>query len=346
MQQVIDDIAFLARCCDEDERRLVLVVSSSKESSKGAYVGGIRCLRDVVIVSVVNCDQYSLRQIAKELDGRVSLVMADSDKKAKYTLEEGTSQEQLYSNLVSESYAMFKKSSVRVFSSAEITVNAVMTRLRQIVGNDLNGQRVALVGIGNIGFRICLRLVEEGVDVNCVSRSYESCIALTNAVNRVKSSYTQAKASFFKELAAATGASDGMIHSTSSSGCIKKEHVWLRNRLGFILDVGKYGLEENYHKECISQKRLYSRVDVGGALVKEVVWHLDYQEETFSPKKRFIKEIGLKLVSGGSWVESEGDLIVDDAESPQFSLGFVDKDNIFRKKIQRFTIESTIDKMS
>ena len=67
------------------------------------------------------------------------------------------------------------KSIVKIYKSNDITVNSVESLVNDYFSNDtrgVSGKKILIIGVGNIGSKIALRLVETGANISLFRISF------------------------------------------------------------------------------------------------------------------------------------------------------------------------------
>ncbi|KZR70256.1 Glutamyl-tRNA reductase [Prochlorococcus marinus str. MIT 1313] len=317
---------------------LIFSLSSSIELSNGCYLGGIRLTDSFLLVSIVNISQQELEPLAPLLDSISTAILVDVEKKHPFqnidtTIDPSTSTKNfrpIYSNIFAASIELFTSSLIIPWSPSRITSESAVKYLRKFVGGNLSGNHVTIIGLGSIGFKLALSLVEEGCNVSCHSRNNEKTSRLVHSINDIKSSYTISSAVHYTNIHTAIASSSILILATNSKAFLDIKQLMFRDiSTSFILDVGKESL--NAHtREYISQidGLTYQRLDIGQDIIQFINGNLSGEVLTSFPrtKQHNIHGSIRNLVSGGFSGKS-GDLVVDDANSPSFILGYIDSNN-------------------
>ena len=316
--------------CQRDGKHLVFSLSSSVELNAKSYWGGVRVTDSFIIISLINVSQSQITSYASVLGVYADYIFVDTEKKHPFEVDYDTlgSPQPMFSNLFSASLDLFDSSKVIPWSPSRITSDASISRIRNIFGGNLNGATCSVVGIGNIGFKIALGLIEEGCDVIAYGRNQERLIKLVDSMNLIKSDYTLASAAPARNLDLAMARSRASVLVASSSSYISKRQLQLLGApLSEILDVSKFSLDLEARKYALDSKNIiYTRLDIGRELVAMVGSYLSSYSQIYSqmnPARRpFIESKSGFCVSGG-FPGSVGDVVVDNAYNPSFVLGSI-----------------------
>jgi len=317
---------------------MIFSLSSSIELSNGFYLGGIRLTDTFLLVSIVNISQLELEPLVPLLDSISTAILVDVEKKHPFhnidtTIEPSISKKIMrptYSNIFAASIELFKNSLIIPWSPSRITSESAVKYLRHYVGGNLSGKHITLVGLGSIGFKLALSLVEEGCNVSCHSRNNEKTSRLVHSINDIKSSYTISSAVHYSNIDTAIASSSILVLATNSKAFLDIKQLMFRDiSTSFILDVGKESLNKFTH-DYISEidGLIYHRLDIGQDLIQFINGKLSGEILTSYPRTKQHNIHGTihNLVSGG-YSGKSGDLVVDDAFAPSFILGYIDSNN-------------------
>ena len=162
--------------------------------SQKIYFTPIRIGPTFVMFGAVVFSESEGEKILKNIDGFFSHIFIDCEKKSSLQ----TVNEFDLFNLERLSHEIVKKSFLRFFKGNDLTVDAIdnfifhwSSSKRKMLG----GSKLLIVGIGNIGTKIALRLVERGCHVYLLSRSEEKSKYIAKFINFTVPAQTIAKAS-------------------------------------------------------------------------------------------------------------------------------------------------------
>jgi hypothetical protein len=134
------------------------------------YFTPVRCLDNIQVCGVVVANSSEAKIFARLSDGKFDYIAVDSEKKIEpshysYPNDLG--------NIEGEVLDTVKKSKVVNFKANDITVNAVdILVASRVMG--VAQRKIAIVGLGNIGFKLALKFVERGCSVNMFRRDIKN----------------------------------------------------------------------------------------------------------------------------------------------------------------------------
>jgi hypothetical protein len=310
--------------------------SSSKNIQK-PYVTPIRLLEGGVICGVVVFSQSQAVIAAKFVQDFVDKILVDSEKKI--GMQVGIDKNLLTYFKITDSAINSKSRSLIEFgniSSAvrmvipegkfieykanDITVDAIWTFL-SIRLKKLSGKKIAILGCGNIGFKLALKLVESGINVILVRRDSSKGVLMANSINMVKPKTTLATATYCASPLQASSYCDVLI-GTANSGVslISWDMIQSMTPEGFVIDVGKGNVEDYAVKKAIEENIEIIRGDVGASLYGFISHRQQIQDVIKNKIGRNEIKPGVSVISGGLFGRN-GEIVVDNYSLPGIVYG-------------------------
>ena len=327
----------------ESQKKIIFTISTTSGGRLESYSTPVRIYKEYFIFGCVVFDENILSDIINVTDGNVDHILVDSEKKLhldvlyEKNIKENTLEinDVLTGNLSKIVFELANKSSISEFKPNDLTVDAAWLLLSKKLGH-LSGKKAAIIGAGNIGSKLALKLVESGVEVSMYRRDFHTCSIVANAINLIKPNSTLASANSSKDIMNACFMTDIIIGTSTSSSLITDKLLSVAKRNLFLLDVGKGNISTAGLEYGKKSKLDMVRLDVTPNLISTVVNSIetyDMCQKNFGRKK--IKN-RIYIVSGGYYGEPN-DIVVDSIHSPKLVYGIADgKGNIIHKlnKIQ------------
>lgn len=275
-------------------------------------------------------------EIAKAVDGMVDIILADAEKKALKVpgVDLG--------NIASGVEQVVKKSRYFSFKANDLTVDATDAFIAQTFYR-LAGRKAAIIGCGNIGSKLALKLVERGVDVVITRRDKTALMNISEALNIIKPKETVAKVTYSADNFNASVGVDMLIGFSPGVPVINVDMIKVMKKDGVIIDGGKGCIFPDAiscaEKIGIKVYRMDVRAGFEGALA------------TILKTQQLIESVmgrrqigGVSLVAGGV-IGHKGDIIVDNINKPASITGIangygdmqIELNEIDKKKIKKVT---------
>ena len=276
-----------------------------------------------------NLDQEYILTIAKEFDNQIFKFIVDLEKKGFVGI--GKSENLLTGNLEGRMEEIVEKNKILGIRFDSLTSEHVVNLL--IKENPFLYKRsISVIGLGNIGFKIAMSLLECGNNIEIYSRNFNKTFEKCNCMDLLKPSSTLARPILHREIESSLINKDIIITATNSSDVINFKNCKLINKEARIISVG----HEEINKEAveffkINTKVDLSRVDISQSLIQYVQGLLDDNDK--KPKRVMHNK---KFFVSGGFIGNPGDFVVDDAEDPQLIFGFISEDGKFKRELRIF----------
>jgi len=273
----------------------------------------IRETDGLIYGGVIIRDVSTARAIAKLVDGEIEYIFVDDEKKIR---EEYYGRDDV-GNIEKAVRPLINKSKLLTYKGNDLAVDATDALLSALL-NELGNITVAIIGMGNLGSKIALRLVERGVHVRAYRRNQEKLQAIVAGINAVKSPYTHANVRAVVSSEEACKDADVVIGACNEKQVITKDIVRFAREHPVLIDAGK-GCFSNELAEDTSN--LIYRIDVSMLQKYLFVGLIEIQNHFTTPLgRRAIPEFGETLISIGL-LGARGEIIVDDIGNPKRFIG-------------------------
>lgn len=295
------------------------------------YPTPLREIYTLIYGGVIVRDVTTALQIARQVDGRVDYVILDSEKKI----------ERIYygkkdsGNIEKHVRQEISKSKIVTYKGNDMTVEAIDFLLGQIIG-DLGARIIAVIGLGNIGSKIALKLVERGAYVRAYRRDQKKLKTIVTGLNLIKSEHTIASISSAKSIANACAGASVIIAAADSRGIIGEGHLKRLDRsvAPVLIDVGK-----GCFADSIMESKIYPVYRVDVSMVQKHAFAALLETQAYysqSLGRRTIDEHNINLVSLGL-LGKHGEIIVDNINKPSMIIGVANGDGSLMKPTGKYT---------
>ncbi len=310
-----------------------LISNTSKKFNKSFYLTPLRESKKSLYFGAVVFGNKIAEEIAKVVDGKVDYVYTDVEKKIR------NKNDYILTNIDRCVRENIRSSIIKIYKSNDITVNSVESLINDYFSNDtrgVSGKKILIIGAGNIGSKIALRLVETGANISLFRRNKIKLKTISNALNLIKPLFTKASCEIvnIKDI--------NLIKYDVIIGCSNSELRISNKKINFgkkqlIIDVGKGVFGEKIVKSLKKINKMIFRVDIETMLSTYIDSTID--TESFF-KNRFYKRYkNFNLIKKGILGE-KGDIIVDNVDKPKEIVGVCNNDgtliNINNKKMNYY----------
>mgnify|MGYP000017514954 CR=1 FL=1 len=304
--------------------------NTRKVSASGYFYTPIRVTEKLVAGSVIVYSVKQAREIINYIDGKVDYILVDSEKKIsrKFYNED-------IGNIEREVRDSTKISEVITFKGNDLTVDSIDIILEQLFAKHkrgIGGKKATIIGSGNIGSKLALRLVERGVDVVITRRNSRNLKTIVKALNLIKPQETLAKISGTVDNLAASKDADIIIGLTSGKPVITTRIISNVSKSAIFMDAGKGCFSPSAIKAAKKRDLTIYRPDIKigfEGFISSLFKTREVLEHSFG--RRLI--LDMPIVSG--LVGSEGEIVVDNFQFPRVIYGIADGFGGFIDKLNK-----------
>src|SRR3989344_2685828 len=185
---------------------------------------------------VIVRDVETAVKVARMVDGKVDYVLLDSEKK----IEKMYYGKKDVGNMERHVRQEIRRSKILTYKGNDLAVEAIDFLLGQIVG-DIGARQIAVIGLGNIGAKIALKLVERGAYVRAYRRDQKKLKTIVTGLNLIKSEHTISPITPVKSIREACDGASIVIAAADSRGIIGEKHLkgLDLSHSPVLIDVGK-----------------------------------------------------------------------------------------------------------
>ena len=327
--EIVENISEIARA--EGKKTGFTIGNTAKKSEEGLYFTPIRNSILMVLGGIIVYSESQAIEIAKALDGKVDYILVDAEKKipAEMSL---LGEPANVERAVRES---IKESRLWIYKGNDLSVEAVDTLLTELTKNRITGigaAKVTILGAGNLGAKLALKLVERGAQVTVTQRKKEKLDVIVKALNLIKPDFTTSNVSGTLDNQTAAKGAEILIGATQGIPVITTKIIEGLADKAIILDVGKGTL----YPEAISLAEKKSidiyRLDITAALegLISALWATDDIVNTKMGRRQLHNE---SLVSGGL-LGRQNEIVVDNVWDPSRVYGIADGKGDFVRELK------------
>lgn len=308
---------------DKSDVVKVFTIGNTRISNESRfYFTPIRKHENIISAGVIVFSEEEAAIIMSKIDGLFNFILIDSEKKSIST----NSSYGIF-NLERLSSEIIKQTKIYRFKGNDLTTNSIEDFVHSILlrkGKLMGGNNVLIIGLGNLGFKLTLRLVELGMNIYVKSRTALKIDNLLETINLIKPKETIASARKFEEseIAAVLPKIDFVILCTTTIVSDFEKYTEYFGSDIIILDVGKGCISNEVIEHLKKRNIVVYRLDIGDALGQFIFGNVLNKRELEIPRFRILSS-GATLLTKGI-VGLKGDIVVDDIDDPQVLYGICD----------------------
>ena len=306
------------------------------------YTTPVRLSGDKVIAGVIVGSQIEALIVSSYIENFVDYLLLDVEKKipiqkipdddiflafnfnkSMFVENSNTVSGVEFGNISSAVRKIFPSSKIINYKPNDLTVESIWFFLSHKFEN-FAGLKIAIIGAGNIGFKLALKLVESGAFVNLNRRNEVLGLQLANTINAIKPKNTIAEAKFYEDPIRASTLCNVIIGTGKSSSLIITDTmVSVMMKKGIIIDCGKGNITEEAINYSYDIGLNIYRGDVTTGIIS-FVDQADIIKNTLNNKTgRKVVKNNIFIISGGVYGKLE-DIVVDNFDCPKIIYGMAD----------------------
>ena len=288
--------------------------TSKQISNREFFFTPVRVHEDVLLTGIVVQDISVLYELTKFLKF-FDLILLDVEKKI--FDRHGTAIN--LESIVRKGLGI-QRDKIKSFKANDLTCDATFNFLNQInpVSSDtLSGKSCLVLGLGNIGFKLTLKLVEAGCSTFVYRRDTDKLEKLRDAINIAKPSATLASCAVFQP----SSSSQKFDYIIGVSGSMAETYLFENIELKetVVVDIGKGSIPRHVLYELRKHGGRAYRLSVHSQMMSITLNHFYGVKEV--PHEN--KMLGFTFVSGG-YLGEFNSIVCDDAYNPKVLYGVAD----------------------
>lgn len=285
-----------------DGECVLCLATTANVNNPPVLVGSSRLADGILAGNLILRETVSLPEIIKRFDALVSRFFVDCEVKAGI-------------NLGAAVHDLIPSSRRHFFKPNDFTVEAADEWVAQRMP-ELEGARVGIIGAGNIGAKLALRLAERGSEVWLVGRRIAILEATVQGLNAILRGGGAVIAS--TSVVNACAQADVIIGCTQGTAAIDTEAIEI-SQASLILDVGN---------GCFTRGAILAAQELGVSLeVLSPTAGWEGSLRRYAVTRKLQQGMGRRQLDGGEWIVSRGimgaagDVLVDDISQPTRVIG-------------------------
>ena len=294
--------------------------TTRKTNSTGLYFSPIRNTVRLIAGSVIVYNREEAQNIASQVDGKVDYILLDSEKKISLKINNDQSSEDIESTV----RAVVRSSKILTYKGNDLAVDSIESLVVQILSTSsrgLSGKKATIIGAGNIGSKLALKLVERGMNVTITRRDLTKLKVIVAALNFIKTSETFTTISGTTDNLVAAKNTDLLIGLTVGSPLITAAMINAVSPGATLIDAGKGCFLPEAISLATNKKIIIHRADIRSGFEGYIGLALETE--------RMIKSLGRKRINGVSVVSAgllaeRNEVVVDNVYDLQTVFGVAD----------------------
>ena len=305
----------------KNKKKSAIFIGNTKKSSKFKFYNSqIHHYSKWMFISIIFYREKDVKIFSKMVDGKIDLIFVDTEKKIL------SNNKKILFNIERIVRENIKRSNIFPYKANDATVQSAEQFLFYKFLNNKRGigdQNILIIGAGNIGSKLALKLTESGANVYVERRNKSSLAKITKAINIIKPEATKAKTNYQFNFKKTFPHIDVVINCSNKTGMIKKKKFNFFKKGVIYLDIGKGMFEQKLLQKINNENFIIYRLD----LYPGYISLLSNWEETcrhFSKQKFGKRKIGNKMYISRGILGNKDDVVVDNPKKPKKIYGICD----------------------
>ncbi len=296
-----------------------VISTTSKRSGQKWIPLPIRETKYVICGAITVYDMNQAKKIAKYVDNKVDYIFVDAEIKL-----------QNMDELVKQISLFVKKSKILTFKNNDLTASSADALISKILKNFYN-KKIAIIGAGNIGGKLSLKLIERGAQVYLASKNLNKTRTVAKSINNLKPKHCSGRV-IVKDLRKVAKNTDLLIGLTPDDAVISPEMIQVMKSNGIIIDGGVGTISLKAINDAFQKGIHIMRLDTRAGFAGEV--SLLFETEKILDEIQGKATLGeIDVVAGGEYGKN-GDVVLDNLSKPKRVLGIADgKGGILHKQL-------------
>jgi len=305
--------------------------TAKKNNNSESFTTPVRVYSNIVVAGVIIYSDSDIPKVCKLLDGKLDYIFVDAEKKIP-----NVSNPNETVNIERKARELIKKSIFLTYKGNDLTVESVDIHLSYIFKENvrgIGGKNISVIGAGNLGSKLALKLAERGANVILFRRNKKKLNSIIEALNYIKPKETESKIYASGSINEAIKLSDIVLVTADNSNVISKESIKFIQPHTIFFDIGKGTIAPEVISFLTNNNNSFFRADVSSAMAGMLESNLMLDEVLTN---RFGRRNfhGIPIVSGGL-IGKSGEFIVDNVNAPKVIYGIAAGDGLFKEKISR-----------
>jgi hypothetical protein len=321
-------------------KKTIFSISSTAKLEGRPYLTPMRINNDFCFTGCVVFEQSILIPLLEKIDGLVDIILVDTEKKLPLRIAEHNAALEVHEtvgyietgNLSKICFHKVKKSKIFEFKPNDLTVNAVWIFLSQRL-QYLSGKKITILGAGNIGSKLALKLVECGAEVRLFRRDTYKGHHITQGLNMIKHQSTLANIQYHQNVLQASFMADVLIGATNGYPIIDTDVIGCANKNCLIVDLGKNNITDGAIKLAVEHNLEIYRADVAPAFEAFIYEMLNVQNVLENSYGR--RELGYCTIVGGGYFGKKGEIVVNHLEKPTQVSGVSNGEGSLKRELNK-----------
>ena len=292
----------------------VFTISSTSKNEDSSYLTPLRFSANIVVTGIVIFKSKDLLSIKKIINDNFKYIFLDNDLKRFNNSKK---------NLFNLHTKHFSPKKIMAYKPNDITVDSCWSWIHN--GPKIKNNNIFIIGMGNIGTKLALKLFESGRNIYVNRRDHKKGKENVEFIRK----FIRSKNNFIKYQKNIKGIINKVqliILCADKNFILNNDVAKKIKRNSTIIDLGKNNMTSEVIK--LTEKNMISsyRLDIGTSLLSFVESSIELKKDKLYGRKKYKKYF---LISGG-YIGLENDIVVDNFKNPSYVIGIANGSGDFK----------------
>ena len=317
LQVLLNDINKISK---KEKKNRAFIISNTSDKKTKKYLTPLRKSSNCIYGGAVVYDDLTTKKICQLLKNKIDYLFVDTEKKASRKKGAINIERTVRENISLEKIFYFKAN--------DLTVDAASSFLELLFHDDIrnvSNKKILIIGAGNIGFKLSLKLIERGVKVFLNGKRKVETDSLISTINKIKPVATMNEVKHLHKIKKNSDQFDVIINvSNGNNKILKNKEIFLKKGVIF-LEIGRNLFSNEVLNHFLNIGTTILRLDVSNSFNELIEKKINTKNELKKIKFSRSKKNGFNLISRGL-LGLKGDIIVDDSTNPKIIYGRINED--------------------
>ena len=340
LELVLEDVSLSKSIARKKKANLFFSISTTyKKNLDRPYATPLRSMNNIYVTGVVVNSINQAIIVASVIASHVNGILIDIEKKinTKTCLDEDVLRN--FNININEKYdtlgPLIKKGFILdilkllnpktkfiSYKPNDLTVDGVWGILALKL-NRFENKTISIIGCGNIGFKLALKLAESGVNIKIYRRDFKKSKAMVEAIKIATPRYCNSTIDFFNSVKETAESCDVIIGASSGGKIITSEIVENMKADSILMDIGKGNIDRDAIEKAQQKGIEVLRGDITPSLLGFINQYQKSYDLAVNKIGRLNIDDEISILSGGL-LGKNGEFVVDDFKNPTIIYGVSD----------------------
>jgi len=302
------------------KKKTAFIISNTSDKKTKYYFTPVRKSKNCIYAGAVVYDDLTTKKICQQIKDKINFLFIDTEKKSSNNSKGAI-------NIERTARENIDNKKIFYFKANDLTVDASSDFLEYIFQDDIrniSNKRVLILGSGNIGVKLSLKLIERGVKVFLYGRNFQKTKNIISVINLIKPKATLNNVKQIKKIVLNKLNYDVVINATNSSKTLIKKDIITKKKI-ILLEIGKNFFSNLIHEKLLQKPNIKTfRLDATSAFNQLIEKKINTRDHWKKKSFERLDKGQFSFITLGL-LGKTGDIVVDNTKNPKIFYERIDK---------------------